>query len=241
MTGYLLLLTAMGLIAFALFGAIYEVRIGGRTLSESPRTTADESSVAMMRTGAAGALSEAVRLAEEGRRSEATHALDAALRTLEVGAEAFRGDYGHKWRAALKQAKQAQASLQNGAPMRMTEQLRAAADIIRSAPIPAAPPASPDTQLQQYAGATLLNAAGIRIGELLTPMQNDNKTAEIAVGGVRDLLGFLDWGGRTISVESGRLVYGPARWPKPIMVVLPTLESEPSAILSDLQRARGSL
>lgn len=231
-TGYLLLLTAISLIAFALFGAVYEARIG-QAPGETPQTAGNGSAQSQLLTGTLSALDSAARAAERGRRAELTHALDAALRTLEIGAFAFDSPARSAWEAALKQAKEAKVALQNGAGERSLEHLRSASDKLKrvSTPVSTAVPSA--ASLKAFVGATLINAAGIRIGAL-TRVLADGKSVEITVGGVHDLFGFLDWGGQTLRLASPRLIYGPTQWPKPVMVVAPTLASDPATVSRQL-------
>lgn len=230
--GYLLVLTVIGVVAFALFGAIHEARIGRPLAVPVPQTTRD-GPAAMMQVGAGHTLGEAARLLDAGRRSEATHAMDAAMRVLEVGAYAFRDISGKQWHEAANRAKKGREALANGDVGRAIEDLRAAAERLGDA---SARGMGGDAvpELNRYVGATVLNAAGIRIGEIVS-VASDGDRATVAIGGVRDLFGFWDWGSRTVRVASDVMVRGRTDWPKPTLVVLATVDTEPAEIVRALQ------
>lgn len=224
--GYLLVLVVMGVVSFALFGAIHEARIG-KPLKLEVESQPEAQPASLMRSGASEALRDAAQRLGEGRRSEAMHAMDAALRVIEVGAEAFGG----AWHEAAKQVKRAKHAMANGKPMRATDAMRAATAKLSEVGQAKADAAGLGNQ---YEGATVINAAGARIGEL-TALDPDNGRGRVVLGGVRDLYGFWDMGGKTMELPPQRLVYGPAKWPKPTIVVAPTLAQEPMEVMADLQ------
>lgn len=224
--GYLLVLLVIGAVSFALFGAIYEARVGKPLKAEmQASSTADRA--ALMRSGASHSLREAAGRLGEGRRREAMHAMDAALRVVEVGAAAFGG----VWHDVAKEVKRAKQAMANGKPMRAADAMRAATARLDEAGQGKAGRAEPG---REYEGAIVINAAGARIGEL-TALDPGTGRGRMALGGVRDLYGFLDLGGRAMELPSKELVYGPAQWPKPTMVLAPTLAHEPAEVLSDLR------
>lgn len=228
--GFLLVLTAIGAVSFAVFGAIYQARIG-KPVAIQPLTQTQTAAVPaeVMRRGAAGALRVAMQNLTEGHRSEATHALDAGLRVMEVGAEA----YGGAWHEAAKLVQRAKRALANGRLTAAGEALRAAREKMDEVEVAGSAPLSLKPG-REYVGATLLNAAGVRIGEL-TAVGAEGGHGEAVLGGARDLYGFWDLGGEPVRVPPERLVYGPAQWPHSTMVLAPTLARDPAAVRAALQ------
>lgn len=225
--GYLLGLGIIGMVAFALFGAIHEARMG-RPLSSDPPAPASREAAEVMARGAQHAFAEGARALQLGDRGAAMHAMDAGMRLAEVGVEAFGGS--EPWRAASQHARDAKRAVASGHKQRAAEALQAAATSLRGA---GAERAGPPPRAG-YGGATLLNANGVRVGEVRSV--DPGGGAELVIGGVHDLYGFLDWGGENLTVDADKLVYGPAQWPRPTLVVLPTLAQEPDAMIATFQR-----
>ena len=224
--GYLLVLLVIGAVSFALFGAIYEARVDKPLKAEMQASfTADRA--ALMRSGASHSLREAAGRLGEGRRREAMHAMDAALRVVEVGAAAFGG----VWHDVAKEVKRAKQAMANGKPMRAADAMRTASAKLGSVDQEESGAVEPG---REYEGAAVINAAGERIGELIA-LETDSGRGRMALGGVRDLYGFWDLGGKTVELSPQRLVYGPAKWPKPTIVLAPTLAREPAQVVADLQ------
>lgn len=225
--GYMLGLLVIGAASFAIFGALYAARMG--TPLHLEKTVGPGDPATAMRDGATAALRKATEALGKGRRAEAMHAMDAAGRVIEVGAEAFGG----RWHEAAKDLHHAKRSMANGRPAVAADAMHAATEKLGEA---GAVARAPDQvkDLSAYRGATLINAAGVHIGEVKAPRAKDGN-AGVILGGVQDLFGFWDLGGQRVQVPARRLVYGPAQWPQPTLVVLPTLASEPAEIHAQLQ------
>jgi hypothetical protein len=91
----LLGLTALGAIVFAGFAALVEYR-QGRPLhpsaeAQAPQGATEQRPLEVLTVGARVSTTTAQQALERGARSEAVHALDAAMRAAEVGTHAAHG------------------------------------------------------------------------------------------------------------------------------------------------------
>ena len=191
----------------------------------------------MSRRGARAAGDTAIAELRRGSRSKAVHALDAAMRALEVGQHAARGN--PQFQLALTSIKSARHSLQNGNPAMAAKILHkalAALDPARASG-PETPPAF--VNWSDYDGATLINAQGVRIGKLATVKKSAEGSLEsvIVIGGNQNVFGLFDFGGERLIVPADRLVFGKAQVIGPVMVSLPTYETTAASIEQDLRYA----
>lgn len=236
---YLVIMLVVGLAALAVPGWLYERR-EGRPL-RAPGVTAPAlppgsggSPREPLETLAAG-LGEALTVAQEslraGQTSEAARALDAALRAAEVGAHASPGG---AFPPALEHVKHARKELQDGQPSRAARTLARARAALGARP--GSPPVQTVPSLGRYAGGTLINAEGVRIGEVVS-VSGDR--VELVLGGWRDFMGLFDLGGgRHVTVPADALVFGPARYFGLTLVAAPTFETSPDLDAAALTLSR---
>lgn len=231
--GYLVVLFSIGAIGFAALAVLVEYRIGQplRPLAaaQAPQSTASQDSLALLTTGTQFALETARSNFEQGRRSEAVTALDAAMRTAEVGEYVAQGDRQSRFTRTLDAIKRTRRALQNGNPSEAQRMLEEAATMLSPANAPAASTSAPmpaqDTW-GAYNGATLINAAGVRLGEVdrIQPSGNGAATAVVRLGN-QDVLGFPDLGGTQLTVPGDGLLFGNHQTLGSTFVVLPTFET----------------
>jgi hypothetical protein len=203
----------LGAAAFAGFAALVQWRHGQPV--EVPTgidttTRGVRPGTVLARGLAASALTSRRNLAS-GDRGHAMDALDAARRDAEVGLRAVDGELQWAVASAYDQVRQARTAIQVGSASGARTHLRKAAATMQTAATRApAPRLPPRRDWDNYHGATLLNALGVRIGEFVafTDDGNGNVTAKVRVGGQDNVLGFIDIGGSTTTVRADRLLYG---------------------------------
>lgn len=174
---------------------------------------------AVLAAGLRSSLRAAMESLDAGRRSDATHALDAALRSAETGAKAAPES---RFQSVLHEVERARRALHMADEARARDHMAAAArqplqtDRVRSR--------TPDPP-QRYRGVPILNAHGVIIGEVLGA---EGDRLELALGGHRDLWGFWDWQAKqTASAPVRLVVFGPRRTIGKSYVALPTFETAP--------------
>lgn len=151
-------------------------------------------------------------------RAEITRALDAAMRASEVGAKAAPDT---TMGAAHREIMHARRALQigdvDGMRARIEGALAEVEDIDPGARLEIAAP------LQDYDGASVLNAQGVHIGEVAS-IRADR--VRVRLGGATDVWGFWDIDPDAIvSLPVDTLVFGPARTIGGSYVVLPTRDT----------------
>ncbi len=215
----LLGMALLGSLAFWILQALAGTRVA-QPIGAAPTVAATEpgSAAASLRTGTETALATAVRAVHDGRRAEAVAAMDAARRAARVGHEAGLAGF----QGAVDAIEEARRTVQNGdfagtAPVlsRGLDELRAT----RSSPSGDGSSGVPAGQLADYRGATVLNAEGVRIGEL---EDANGVSAAIFDGSKRDAFGFIDRGGARIEVPTKQLVFGRRHRAGDTLVVLST-------------------
>jgi hypothetical protein len=207
-----------GLASLAILGWRYEVR-STRPLADEPtwvKTTPMDAFVESARHTAEHAADALVR----GDRSEATHALDAAMRALEVAAHGT----GRAFDEARHEVRTARVHLQRGQVAEAITRARQAAASLDA--VVASWPAAPSAEvLGAYAGATVLDLQGLRIGKV-DAVRADEGMLELSLDGWLDVLGFLDLGANLEgSVPAGALLYGEPRTFGGTLVVLPVVRA----------------
>jgi hypothetical protein len=227
-------LTALGAIVFAGFAGLVEYR-QGRPLHPPAQAQASEGQteahpLEVLTVGARVSTTTAQHALERGARSEAVHALDAAMRAAAVGKHAAHGKPKDAFAQALKTIKQARHVLQNGKPTAAQRHLKdavATLDAIATAVPTDQTPLPDQATWSDYQDAVLLNALGLRIGELdhLQTSESGPAEAVLVLGGGQDVLGLFDVGGTERIVPADRLLFGKRQTIGAIHVVLPTLAS----------------
>lgn len=168
-----------------------------------------------------------------GHRTQGVEALDAARLAARAGQHASEGS---AFESALHDIEQARKAIENGRPQaarRVLEDALAALNPESSAKLgtPRAP-----TELGKYDGGTVINAQGIRIGEVVG-MQGQQ--LELVLGGARDVAGIFDLSeGRRVTLPASALLFGPARFTGLTLVVLPTLQTPPDIDVTSLLTLR---
>lgn len=230
---YLIAMSVLGLIGYVFLGWLVEHRIGRPIQVET--ATQDLHGMTPLIALATGAWLSA-RTAQEslaaGRRSEAVHALDSAMRALEVAQHAAAEPAG--FRKALEAVKRSRHMLQMGRPGQARQVLEGAVAVLAEQTAGQAqgrlPPA---LALPAYDNAVVLNALGVRVGEVVGVDAQAGVVA-ISLGGGRDVLGFLDFGGTPVKVPAERLVFGKRQDIGANMVAAPTFAFKVAAIRVDL-------
>lgn len=212
---------AFGLAALAVVAWLFEVRTG-RPLSDEAQLQAATPMAAF-----AGACEHSAEHAadalERGDRSEATHALDAAMRALFVGAHARGGDFEEALHAVMK----ARVHLQRGKKDQAVFAARRAAWSLGAVQATWPDPPAADA-LGEYEGATVLDLQGLRIGEVHEVLGQEGLLV-LQLDGWLDVFGFLDFGANLEgSVPAGAILFGKARTVGGTYVVLPVVRAAPA-------------
>ncbi|MBQ0983993.1 hypothetical protein KBZ10_05535 [Streptomyces sp. F63] len=192
----------------------------------APPAVAPDRPTAALTAGTARAAAAARHGLATGERSEATHALDAALRAAEVGHASAHGPVGNGFTAAVKHLKGARQDLHNGLPDAARGKLDRAVRELTEVVAPAGrqrPSAPPRAVWPDYRDATLLGPEGGMIGRIrsIEGGPGGAPVAVLEVGGSQDVLGFLDFGGRTVRVPADQVLWGPTRYIGNTMAALP--------------------
>ena len=236
--GFLIAMWLLGIASFALLGWVVQVRIGQPVSGGGADADDGSGPVRILLNGLAGS----IRVADEGiGRGEgggAVHALDGAMRAARVGYAATEPVARWALADAVEQIEEARLDLQIGlradARHHLGEALSAvrgvdAMEILETPSVPAS------SLWDGYRGATLLNANGVRIGELKDlRTAGGREEAVIRLGRIQDLFGFLDLAGTEATVPAEDLLFGEPRGVGVVNVVLPTPESVPARILASL-------
>jgi hypothetical protein len=167
--------------------------------------------------------------------SAAVHALDAAMRAAEVGAHGAHGTLQGAFAQALKHIRLARHTIQNGKPGSVPQHLTAVVEVLDAAATAATASESlPPTQetWSTCRGAMLINALGIRIGEVarLWLAEQGTLQAVLSLGGSYDVLGLFDIGGTIVTVPAHTLLFGTPQTIGAVLVSLPTFVSSADRI-----------
>lgn len=198
-------------------------------------TTAGERPLQILRTGTQDTLEIAQEYFASNQPSKAVVALDAARRVArvgrDVGAPGFAG--------LLEQLKQSRKAVQNGSRAEAATMLDAASrEFANSAPTGAEASersGMPPGDATAYRGATVINAVGVRIGELESVDATD---AVLALGNTRDVFGFWDVGGERTKVPLTQLIAGRKSGRGITTVVFPVAAARPERIKGELTANR---
>lgn len=230
---YLLLLLTIGIVAFAAMGAIIEYRHG---MPAPPERTAGQglSPAGALVAGTRVSLLRTVDALRTGKRSEAVHALDAAMRAAKVGEYAAHGEAGSAFKMASRDIDKARRRLQNGSRSGAVKALGGIGQALGDSIVQTARTEHelPLPEIRhRYRHAQVLNAQGERLGEFLRFEGGpDGPTAHLIIGGARDVFGFLDFGGTRVMLPADRLVYGKVKTLGAIHVVVPVFGTGAEAV-----------
>lgn len=234
-------LIVLGTVAFAAFGWLIQFR-EGRTVHAGVQTPqeARQNPVAMVAKGARTSAETAKKDLEEGKRSKAVHALDASMRAAEVGTHAAETEDKTHFEHAVKSIQDARRFLQNGRPDKAPESLAKAVDALSKITDQESDPKEKSNHYvwREYEGAQMINAQGIRIGELETILPSGNGTplALLRLGG-QDIFGFLDLGGKRLKISADKLVCGRRQSIGATLVALPTFETASESMVKSASLA----
>lgn len=203
----------LGLATLAIFAAVQQWRVEAQTAASRSfgPASAGASQSGKPLDALADGIEASLRVAGEelGRnRGRAVGALDAAKRASDVGGLGFASVHAF--------VLEARHVLQNGHPARARRLVEEARAALRKVD---AQGHGPLGRLERYAGATLIDVRGARIGEVGRAGQRGGKTyVRLSLGGVHHAFGFLDIGGTSISVPADALIFGHPRVLGPTLV-----------------------
>jgi hypothetical protein len=231
---HLVAMVVLGLVAFGAFGAAVEWRDG--RLLDPPHdvdTAVSGAAPAEVLLRGVTASAEITRDGlDGGHRSDAMRALDAAVRASRVGVAAGSGPLAWAFDHAWRQLEATRVSVETGHPGAARDHLdtviQTMNDAARFAGTDATTlPANDDWD--RYRGATVINAMGVRIGELDdVEVTADGPTATVTLGGNLDVFGFIDVGGDAVRIDATQLLYGQPRSVGIVHVVLPVFGDRPA-------------
>ena len=231
MAGYLGAMTVLGIVVLIGLAWLVEWREGQPMHVpqevEVPAQRELESPLATLVVGARVSTETARVELANGRRSRAVHALDAAARAVDVAHHSASEPSKKTIKEVARRLQEARERIQNGDPEQGRELLGQAAERLRTTREALGRSAGtlPVGQLQQNHGALLLNAHGVRIGEVeAVAREGDQATATIVLGGWRDWLGLFDAEGLRRRVPADRLLYGRPQSLGMTKVALPTFK-----------------
>lgn len=171
--------------------------------------------------GLAQSLELARRSLGEGDVARAAQALDHADRAADVAATGS-GD-APSLVGAREHVRSARHALQMGRAGAAYTEIEDALGSLRGGGVPAASARGDDERLSGYVGATVIDAHGARIGEVVGERDGE---LELALGGARDVAGLVDLGAsERLRVGAGDVVLGRRRGIGSTLVALPARTS----------------
>lgn len=213
-------MTVLGVTSFIMLAVVVQARYRMPIEPVPEEAAASANPVATLKKGLQNSLQVARISLQAGHRSAALHALNAAHHAVEPGKGATCDKL---FEEAFNQIEETRRALQNGQPERAPEIL--ARDPARAESAPPASPAFPANP-SDYDGATVINASGLRIGEVENVKAD---RAELSLG-LQDVLGFIELGGTKVQVPVDRLLFGKKKGVGPTMVCLPVFAQKPAEI-----------
>jgi hypothetical protein len=232
--GSLVLMLALGAALFVVMVALMQTRIGRPvTSAQNEVRIAAARPVETLTTGLKESLVAAKTGLENRRQSESVRALDAAMRASEVADYALKSTRnGPAFEAVHRTIMQARVAIQN-------DSRSAAARLVESA-LTALPDGNTDAaptpqDLSQYTGARVINAEGVRVGEV---KGIENGTVVLTIGGHYDLFGFIDLGGQELRVDANQLLFGKKKSFGNTFVAIPTTATSPNELALSFRNAR---
>lgn len=223
MAAYFAGLWVLGIAGFVLLGWVGTLR-DHRSVTPLPpdiATSAQSTPPLTAMTIGLRALLEACRTnLQNGRRSDAMHALNGAKHIGEIGRS-----QATTFEDAARAIRDIRRVIENGNPAAAPDILDKAIAALRGTSSSSAVAAPPD--IASYDGATVLNALGLRIGQVESA---NAENVQLNLGN-QNILGFLDLGGKPISVRVNRLVFGKKKSIGPTMICLPIFAHAPNKIV----------
>lgn len=224
----LLIMAVLGALAFWGLGALAATRYGDPLQPpQSPTPKVAEDPMQRLREGTQFAVDVAVRDFSGGDTTKAVIALDAARRCARVGRDAGAPGFG----ALLTGIEETRKAVQNGSRARAPGMLaQASRAFAASAPTGRENPAREAGAWDRYAGAMVVNAEGVRVGEF----EFVGRDATVVLGNARDVFGFLDFGGTRVRVPTASLIPAATSGRGITTVVLPVHSADPASIKLEL-------
>lgn len=217
-TGLLASMTALGAVAMVIPAWAAEMREGTPLLSAAPSlvsATSSEDHTFSPRQGLQESVTESLEQLEMNHRSNSAHALDAAHRAVMTLHSAYpaNNEFG-ELKKSLTQARHALHMGRDSDAMDWLKQVQTtlAQQENRLSPVSKA-------SVKPYLGAVVLNAHGIKQGEIVRVSQDK----VIIARGYRDVWGFIDFGGQQFPVSSNSLLWGKKKSIGSTMVLMPML------------------
>lgn len=172
--------------------------------------------IAVLSKGLRESLGIARNALRTGDRSRAARALDAAMRASDVGKHAGGPAIAAKFDDANRRIKEARVALQDGRSGQAEQLAGAALAIVATTNAFGAEAPLQSIIAGTYKGAKVLNARGVRLGEIRS----------LRMG----LFGFLDFGGQELRVPLDRVLLGEAKKIGSTFVVLSMLATAPDDV-----------
>ncbi len=223
LVGYLVAMTVLGVVSFIILAVVVQAR-HRMPIEPVPAEAANSANpVAVLQEGLLNSLQVARINFQAGHRAKALRALNAAHHAAELGKGVTSDPF---FEEAFHRIEETRRALENGRPERAPEILGSIVSQ-REATISSATvhlPANPG----EYDGATVINASGLRIGEVES-VSGDRARLKL---GLQDILGFIDLGGISLDVPVNKLVFGKKKGIGPTMVCLPVFAQKPEQIRS---------
>ncbi len=159
------------------------------------------------------------------------------MRAADTGKHAA-GQKGKKhFEDALKEIKNARCFLQNGKPAEAPGALSKAIDALAAVTETTGDRNGSVRIGAEYEGAQVINAQGIRIGELERITGSGKQTSAVLRLGGQDIFGFWDWTGTQVIVPVDQLLIGKRRTIGAAFVALPSFETGPESIAKAISLA----
>lgn len=210
LTAYVLAMTVLGVAAMAAMAAVVEWREQRDVTGEAvPPTRAEgESAMDTLVQGIVLATTFAASHLDNGDRGDAMLALDGALRVSAVAQHASEGELNWALDHTMLELGKAKHAIQTGRPGTARVHLLESTRSLRRFQGEATGYRRSVSEYG-YEGSLLLNALGSRIGEVFGVSAQG--LVKVRIGGVTDVYGFLDFGGRIEEVPVEGLVFGEMR------------------------------
>jgi hypothetical protein len=202
--GLLASMSVLGIAALIFPAWLVEVRDGTPL---HPKEASDRPSVASGSSNLYSGLRESIQAGvsylEQDQRSRAAHAIDAAHKASMVANKTASGSGFNSVLHSVERARHAiHMGDEQGAKEKLTAALQHVPDVLQ-------PSTSSAGSLEPFVGATVLNAHGVKVGEVVEVQAG---TATVALGGARDVWGFWDLGEeRRAQVPADALATGPSQ------------------------------
>lgn len=211
----LLLVTAMFLLGFAALGAFGWIVAAGRNETKLPPLPRSSATYARApREGLLLSMRAARSALALGDASSAAQALDAAKRASDVAR--YAGAAPRLFGDVYERVENARAAIQDFDDRGAAGEVERAVALLEQAPDLVNPgrPAA----VAGYEDAAVIDPRGVRIGAIAGTAAPDSVV--LTIGGLRDVLGFIDAGGRTARVPAGDILRGERRTVGATMVML---------------------